>query len=414
MGWIGVQTNEGAAMIAQMIGGGHTLAITGVTVGSGYVAEANMRTATALQTEKMDGAIANKKTTPSGIELRLRVLAAAVDVGAFTMHEIGVWGHLDSGTDKLILLMQDSATGVEIPTVTQSSEFVFDLIVPVAISNTENLTVTVDTSVYATIGDIEDLEEALDGKLDADQGSENAGKFMQVGNDGVLVPAVVSFDISGKLDSTAAAPAYDPTATYAVGAKCSRNGKIYRCTTAIATAEEWNGAHWTVDDSLVTQIGAKADKDQGSGNAGKFMKVGNDGNMTPDALPDGSTSGKGVVQLLDSHASTATDKAATPKNVKEAYDLANGKAAPSNALSLTAASGSWSSATPPTQTLSATGVTASNNIIVGIGSGITAAQYEAACNAKIVCTAQGAGTITLTCYGDVPTENIPISVIILG
>ena len=43
------------------------------------------------------------------------------------------------------------------------------------------------------------------------------------------------------------------------------------------------------------------------------------------AVPNASTSAKGAVQLEDSHTSTATDKAATPKNVKEAYDLANGK-----------------------------------------------------------------------------------------
>ena len=43
------------------------------------------------------------------------------------------------------------------------------------------------------------------------------------------------------------------------------------------------------------------------------------------SVQDGTTSQKGVVQLLDSHTSTDTDKAATPKNVKEAYDLADGK-----------------------------------------------------------------------------------------
>lgn len=40
-----------------------------------------------------------------------------------------------------------------------------------------------------------------------------------------------------------------------------------------------------------------------------------------------STSQTGVVQLLDSHTSSSTDMAATPKSVKEAYDLASGKAA---------------------------------------------------------------------------------------
>ena len=45
-------------------------------------------------------------------------------------------------------------------------------------------------------------------------------------------------------------------------------------------------------------------------------------------VQDGTTSQKGVVQLEDSHTSTSTEKAATPKNVKEAYDLANSKQDP--------------------------------------------------------------------------------------
>ena len=49
---------------------------------------------------------------------------------------------------------------------------------------------------------------------------------------------------------------------------------------------------------------------------------------TASDVQSASTSQKGVVQLEDSHTSTATDKAATPKNVKEAYDLANGKLSP--------------------------------------------------------------------------------------
>lgn len=131
-------------------------------------------------------------------------------------------------------------------------------------------------------------------------------------------------------------------------------------------------------------------------------------------LPDGTTSAKGMVQLEDSTSSTSTDKAATPNSVKAAYDLANGKANPSAALSLTAAAGSWSSATPPTQTIAATGVTATNNIIVGIGSGATEEQLDAVSLARILCTAQGAGTITLTAYGGEPSVNIPISVLIVG
>ena len=38
---------------------------------------------------------------------------------------------------------------------------------------------------------------------------------------------------------------YDATKTYAVGDYCIYNNTLYRCNTAIATAEAWNSAHWT-------------------------------------------------------------------------------------------------------------------------------------------------------------------------
>ena len=38
---------------------------------------------------------------------------------------------------------------------------------------------------------------------------------------------------------------YDPEETYAVGDLCINNNVLYRCTTAISTAEVWTPAHWT-------------------------------------------------------------------------------------------------------------------------------------------------------------------------
>ena len=121
-------------------------------------------------------------------------------------------------------------------------------------------------------------------------------------------------------------------------------------------------------------ISGKINVNQGAANVGKVLTVGSNGNVTPEE-PQSS--------------------------------------API-ALSLILAAGSWTSATPPTQTISATGVTASNNIVVGIGSGATAEQYEAAAKAQILCTAQGANMITLTCYGEEPQENVPVSILVVG
>lgn len=41
------------------------------------------------------------------------------------------------------------------------------------------------------------------------------------------------------------ADAYDSSSTYKVGQLCIYNNTLYRCTTAITTAEEWTAAHWT-------------------------------------------------------------------------------------------------------------------------------------------------------------------------
>lgn len=59
-------------------------------------------------------------------------------------------------------------------------------------------------------------------------------------------------------------------------------------------------------------------------------------------LSDGTTSKKGLVQLTDSVTSTSITTAATPKSVKAAYDLADGKAA--KTLATTTADGLMSKA----------------------------------------------------------------------
>jgi hypothetical protein len=54
------------------------------------------------------------------------------------------------------------------------------------------------------------------------------------------------------------------------------------------------------------------------------------GNTPTISIQDASTTQKGAVQLTDSTSSTSTSTAATPNSVKTAYDLANGKANPSD------------------------------------------------------------------------------------
>lgn len=52
--------------------------------------------------------------------------------------------------------------------------------------------------------------------------------------------------------------AYDDTSTYAVGDLCIYNNALYKCTTAITTAEAWNASHWTAT-SIADEIATKQD-----------------------------------------------------------------------------------------------------------------------------------------------------------
>lgn len=57
-----------------------------------------------------------------------------------------------------------------------------------------------------------------------------------------------STEVSQLMDAFAAettALPYDPTATYSLGAYCIYGGVLYRCSTAIDTAEAWTVGHWT-------------------------------------------------------------------------------------------------------------------------------------------------------------------------
>lgn len=83
------------------------------------------------------------------------------------------------------------------------------------------------------------------------------------------------------------------------------------------------------------------------------------------------------------------------------------KANKSTSVTVTLAAASWSN---NTQTVSVTGVTATNNVVVS-PSGRDST--EAWADGEVLCTAQGSNTLTFTCTTD-PTANIAVSVVILG
>ena len=83
----------------------------------------------------------------------------------------------------------------------------------------------------------------------------------------------------------------------------------------------------------------------------------------------------------------------------------------STAVSATLLSGGWSSGE---QTLQISGVTAESNGVIGLSQSVSDAEMEAAKNAELYVCGQGTGAITIAAYGETPTRDIPVVVILLG
>lgn len=87
------------------------------------------------------------------------------------------------------------------------------------------------------------------------------------------------------------------------------------------------------------------------------------------------------------------------------------KAEKSNAVTAMLKSSGWNI---DTQVVTSNGVTATNNIAVGLTSTATLAQIESAGEAMLVAISQSTNSITVKAFGVVPTTDIPIQIIILG
>ena len=115
MGWIGVVTNDGNALLTQWAGGNETLYITRATVGDAFTQEANMRMAKGLQNQRDTAHIFKNEiagTSARKIKIRIRPM---MHVG-YIAHEIGIWGKIGAGgMETLLALYQDKDEGVSVP-----------------------------------------------------------------------------------------------------------------------------------------------------------------------------------------------------------------------------------------------------------------------------------------------------------
>lgn len=99
----------------------------------------------------------------------------------------------------------------------------------------------------------------------------------------------------------------------------------------------------------------------------------------------------------------------------EKIDTALGeKANLSVAISAVLSMSAWSENAPYSQIISVDGLTEEQNGIITIGQNITTEQIEDVVAADIRISSQVDGFLTVTAYGDKPTRDIPVTIILLG
>lgn len=144
--WTAVVTNKGAELLAAWAGGG-TLSISAAAAGTGTVAEAAMIAQTALTNQKQTASIVGSSKISAGLKIQLQIAAPST---GYTLNQFGIWAKVDSGTGVLLALFQNSE-GVDIPSSADAPDFVYTFYGIITISNTDSVSVTVDTSSLVTM-----------------------------------------------------------------------------------------------------------------------------------------------------------------------------------------------------------------------------------------------------------------------
>ena len=72
--------------------------------------------------------------------------------------------------------------------------------------------------------------------------------------------------------AVAAAAAYDPEGSYAVGDYCTQGGKLHKCNTPISSGEAWNAAHWT-ETTVAAELAGKSNGLMGNAQSLGYTKI---------------------------------------------------------------------------------------------------------------------------------------------
>lgn len=140
-------TKAGAALLSESLSGG-AVTITRAVSGTGTV-DTDLSEETAVSGDMHELSLLSIETVKDDGKAARKVnIQTSGAESAYVMHQIGVFGVLNDGTETLLFLMQDER-GIEIPAAGTNSGFSFEIAVLLAVSAEASLSLTVDPQVQA-------------------------------------------------------------------------------------------------------------------------------------------------------------------------------------------------------------------------------------------------------------------------
>ena len=142
MAWTVTFTENGIQMMSQLAAGA-VLNLTKVETGEGTAQD--LYHATSVSSPITTGAM-TRMVESDGVVVKIRIYS---HTNAYVMKQIGIFGKVDNGQERLFALMQNPG-GIEILSKDDFPDFAFNVSLFIKSNNTDNISVTVNPSALVT------------------------------------------------------------------------------------------------------------------------------------------------------------------------------------------------------------------------------------------------------------------------
>lgn len=169
-------TDEGSRLLSDIIGGGK-LTITRAAIGAGTVAIEDLPSQTDVSEPiNAPALLAGKEPTEDGkgTILKIQIRNDGV-IETARMRQIAVFAKTDQVDEILLVILQDEI-GEEIPAFGEFPQFEINQWITLAISRTNNISVVIDSNVYATTKQLQELADSVNSKSESAQSTATAAQ----------------------------------------------------------------------------------------------------------------------------------------------------------------------------------------------------------------------------------------------